>query len=83
MYLPLILERFGEYQTHRLDAVIVVCSVPPFGFLALESVGLTESSPNTSSSIDILRSEIRRHWFLMPRFEAKGCSHVSTVQTRI
>lgn len=78
MYLPLILERFGEYQTHRLDAVIV-SSVPPFGFLVLESVGLTESSPNTSSSINILRSEIRCHWFPMPRFEAKGCSHVRTV----
>lgn len=47
MYLPLILERFGENQIHMLDAVIVVCSVPPFGFLVLESVGLTESSPNT------------------------------------
>lgn len=33
-----------------LDAV---CSVPPFGFLVLESIGLTESSPNTSSSINI------------------------------
>lgn len=65
-----------------LDAVIV-CSVPPFGFLVLESVDLTESSPNTSSSINILRSEIQCHWFPMPRFEAKGCSHVSTVQTRI
>lgn len=39
-----------------LDAVIV-SSVPPFGFLVLDSVGLTESSPNTSSSINILRSE--------------------------
>lgn len=81
MYLPF--ERFGEDQTHSLDAVIVVCSVPPFAFLVLESVGLTESSPNTSSSINIPRSEIRCHWFPMPRFETKGCSHVRTVQTRI
>lgn len=57
MYLPLTLERSGEYQTHMLDAVIVVYSVPPFGFLVLESVGLTESSPNTSSSTNIPRSE--------------------------
>lgn len=39
-----------------LDAV---CSVPLFGFLVLESVGLTESSPNTSSSTNIPKSEIR------------------------
>lgn len=65
-----------------LDTVIV-CSVPPFAFLVLESVGLTESSPNTSSSINITRSEIRYYWFLMPRFEAKGYSYVRIVQTRI
>lgn len=54
MYLPLTLERFGKNQTHMLDAVIV-CSVPPFEFLVLGSVGLTESSPNANSSTNIHR----------------------------